>query len=133
MTSEKLIKILGAVDPESEVVLQLGHVDEDDYRDVCAKVQIADGDCLDFLEIDEVFINEDGDRRLSPNLILRQFNYNDIDGTAADFDKEYTKVRNSPTPPDTQNPHGATTASASTPTSFTGSSLANGSAWSARR
>ena len=98
MTTEKLIKILGAVDPESEVGLQLGHIDEDDYRDACAKVQITDGDCLDFLEIDEVFINEDGEGRLSPNLILRQFNYIDLESAAADFDKEYTKVRKQPDP-----------------------------------
>ena len=91
MTSEKLIKILGAVDPESEVGLQLGYVDEDDYRDACAKVQITDGDCLDFLEIEEVFINEDGEGRLSPNLILRQRNYSDLESAAADFGEMYKK------------------------------------------
>ena len=91
MTSEKLIKILGAVDPKSEVGLQLGRVDEEDYRDACAKVQIADGECLDCLRIEEVVIDEDGDGRLSPNLILRQWNYNDLESAATDFGETYKR------------------------------------------
>ena len=94
MIAKKLIKILGAVDPESEVGLQLGYVDDDDYRDACAKAQLADNECLNYLDIDEVFINEDGEGRLSANLMLRSScDFANIVDATSDFDKEYTKVR----------------------------------------
>ncbi len=91
MKAKHLIKILEAVDPESEVGLQIGSDNDQTYRDLCAKVQIADGECLDCLCIEEVVIDEDGDGRLSPNLILRQWNYNDLESAAADFSETYKK------------------------------------------
>lgn len=93
MKAKELIKVLEAVNPESEVGLQIGGYGDagEEYRDVCAKVQIESGECLDFLRIDYAVIHDDEDTWV--NLVLRQNNYNDCDmpDIAKKFDEKYNK------------------------------------------
>lgn len=91
MKAKELIKVLEAVNPESEVGLQIGGYDNagEEYRDMCAKVQIESGECLDYLRIDYAIIHDDDD--VWVNLVLRQNNYNDSDmpDIAKKFDEKY--------------------------------------------
>ena len=91
MKAKELIKVLEAVDPECEVGLQIGgygNAGEED-RDMCAKVQIESGECLDYLRIDYAIIHDDEDTWV--NLILRQNNYNDsgMPNIVKRFDAKY--------------------------------------------
>ena len=91
MKAKELIKVLEAVNPESEVSLQIGGYGDDgeEYRDMCAKVQIESGECLDYLRIDYAIIHDDDDMWVY--LVLRQNNYNvcDMSGIAKKFDEKY--------------------------------------------
>ena len=91
MKAKELIKVLEAVDPECEVGLQIGGYgnDGEEYRDMCAKVQIESGECLDYLRIDYAIIHDD--EATWVNLVLRQNNYNDsgMPNIAKRFDAKY--------------------------------------------
>lgn len=91
MTAKELIKVLEAVNPESEVGLQIGGYGNagEEYRNMCAKVQIESGECLDDLRIDYAIIHDDDDGWL--NLVLRQNNYieSDMPDIAKKFDEKY--------------------------------------------
>lgn len=91
MKAKELIKVLEAVNPEIEVGLQIGGYGDagEEYRDMCAKVQIESGECLDYLRIDHAIIHDDDD--VWVNLVLRQHNYNDRDmpDIAKKFDEKY--------------------------------------------
>ena len=91
MKAKELIKILEAVDPESEIGLQLGGYGREEYRNMCAKVQIEGGELLDFLRIDYAIIHNDDD--VWVNLVLRQDNYNEsgMSEIAKKFDEKYKK------------------------------------------
>ena len=93
MKAKELIKVLGAVDPESEVGLQIGGYGDagEEYRGMCAKVQIEGGECLDYLSIDYAIIHDDDETWV--NLVLRQHNYKDCDMTdiANRFDEKHNK------------------------------------------
>ena len=72
----QLVKILQAADPYKEVFLQLG--EDDKYRDQCAKVEIAHGECLGFLRLDKVKIwQEPNGKDTYFDLILKQDNWPD--------------------------------------------------------
>ena len=90
MKVKELIKVLEAVNPESEVGLQIGGYGDagEEYRDMCAKVQIKSGECLDYLRIDYAVIHDDGDMWV--NLVLRQNNYaeSDMSDIAKQFDEK---------------------------------------------
>lgn len=90
MKAKELIKVLEAVNPESEVGLQIGGYGGagEEYRDMCAKVQIESGECLDYLHIDYAVIHDAGDMWV--NLVLRQSNYaeSDMSDIAKEFDEK---------------------------------------------
>ena len=90
MKAKHLIKILEAVDPESEVGLQIGSDNDQTYRDLCAMAELAGGECLSYLKISEVSIYE-ADDETCVSLTLQQWNYNDLESAAADFGKTYKK------------------------------------------
>lgn len=90
MKTKHLIKILKAVDPESDVNLQIGSDNDQNYRDLCAMAELADGDCLSYLEISEAKILEDEDKT-QVVLTLRQWNCRNLESAAAGFGKMYKK------------------------------------------
>lgn len=90
MKARQLIKILEAVDPESEVSLQIGSDKDQTYRDLCAMAELTDGECLSFLKISEAKIYED-DEKTCVSLTLQQWNYSDLESAAADFGETYKK------------------------------------------
>ena len=95
MKAKALIKVLETVNPESEVGLQIGGYGDvgEEYRDMCAKVQIERGECLDFLCIDYAIIHDDDD--VWVNLVLRQNNYaeSDMPDIAKKFDEKYNSEK----------------------------------------
>ena len=94
MKAKELIKVLEAVGPESEVGLQIGGYGDagEEYRNMCAKVQVDSGECLDYLRIDYAIIHDD-DEDVWVNLVLVQNNYNadDMSGIAKNFDEKYKR------------------------------------------
>lgn len=92
MKAKELIKVLEAANPESEVSLQIGGYGDagEEYRNMCAKVQIESGECLDFLRIDYAIIHDDDD--VWANLVLRQHNY--IDSVMSDIEKGFNEKYN---------------------------------------
>ncbi len=93
MKAKHLIKILEAVDPESEVGLQIGSDNDQTYRDLCAMAELAGGECLSYLKISEASIYEAADKTCV-SLTLQQWNYNDLKSAAAEFDETYKKKEN---------------------------------------
>lgn len=93
MKAKELIKILEAVNPDSEIGLQIGGYGAtgEEYRDLCAKVQVESGDCLNYLCIDHAIVHSDEETWV--NLVLLQHNYNDSDlpGIARKFDEKYNQ------------------------------------------
>lgn len=93
MNASNLIKILQGLDPECVVNFSLG--DNDEYREKCAKVQLTNGECLDYLGIKDVVIGEAPyDNSIWVDIHLEQWNYEDkkLDEWAEKFDEEYKKV-----------------------------------------
>lgn len=90
MKAKHLIKILKAVDPESEVDAQIGGDNDQTYRDLCAMAELTDGECLSFLKISEARIYE-GDEKTCVTLTLQQWNYSNLESAAADFGETYKK------------------------------------------
>ena len=93
MKAKDLIKILESV-PESEVSLQIGGLQEDDYRQQCAKVELASGECLEYLEIEYAMVHPSTHKDGSDayvTLVLRQNNYANLEQVAEEFDKIYKK------------------------------------------
>ena len=91
MKAKDLIKILQGVDPESVVSLSLGR--EQEYRDLCAKAELAIGDCLNFLTIDRVEIYEDSDEpEIWAEIVLKQDNILCLEDNAEKFDEQYKKL-----------------------------------------
>ena len=90
MKTKHLIKILEAVDPESDVGLQIGGNDDQAYRDLCAMAELAGGECLSYLEISEARIYE-ADDKTCVSLTLQQWNYGDLESAAADFSATYKR------------------------------------------
>lgn len=91
MKAKDLIKILQAVDPDSKVTMMLGDVHDDEYRIMCSKVQLASGECLDFLAVKSVCIYEDSGTYA--DIVLKQDNYSDenLERIANDFDNYLLK------------------------------------------
>ena len=87
MKSKDLIRILQIVDPESCVTFTLGKNEE--YREKCAKAQLADGGCLDNLVID--YVNIYTDEEIWSDIVLKQENLIYFDESAQKFDKIYLK------------------------------------------
>jgi len=90
MKAKHLIKILEAVDPESDVNLQIGSDNDQSYRDLCAMAELADGDCLSYLEISEARILE-GEDEIQVVFTLGQYNYRNLANAAATFGKMYKR------------------------------------------
>jgi len=90
MKAKHLIKILEAVDPESEVGLQIGSDNDQTYRDLCAMAELAGGECLSYLQISEARIYE-ADDKTCVSLTLHQWNYCNLESAATDFGETYKK------------------------------------------
>ena len=96
MTAKELIGILSVVDPDSEVRMTLGR--NESYREVCAKAELATGECLDFLVIDRVCISkpeydgsDEDDYPLWADITLKQDNLIELEECAGYFDEMYQK------------------------------------------
>lgn len=90
MKAKHLIKIMEAVDPESEVGAQIGSDNDQTYRDLCAMAELTCGECLSFLEVSEARIRED-DGKTQVTLTLKQWNYSDLESAAVDFGETYKR------------------------------------------
>lgn len=90
MKAKDLIRVLQGLDPESTISLSLGR--DGEYRDKCAKAELAVGGCLDFLDFDriEIYPNGGGDEMYA-DIVLKQNNLCYLDEEAAKFDKMYSK------------------------------------------
>ena len=93
MKAKDLIKILEAA-PEAEVDLQIGGYREKEYREMCAKLELLDGECLNFLNVEYAIVhpatNYQGTGAMI-SLVLRQTNYNNPVSAAEEFDNMYQK------------------------------------------
>ena len=95
MKVKDLIKILNSVNPDSEIGLTLGTDGDYEYRKDCAKAELVSGQCLNFLVIDKVVINDDNKDGydLWADIVLKQDNIIDLNDFVRDFDKIYTDTR----------------------------------------
>lgn len=90
MKAKDLIRVLQGLDPESTITLSLGR--DDDYREQCAKAELATEECLCYLDVDKIEIYpEDGGKDMWADIVLRQSNFGFLDKEAAKFDKMYSK------------------------------------------
>jgi hypothetical protein len=83
-----LIKVLQGLNPESSVTLSLGR--DDEYRTLCAKAELAYGECLGFLTVDriEIYPNACGPD-LYADIVLEQDNIRYLDEAAKEFDEKF--------------------------------------------
>ena len=89
-----LIKVLQSVDPESELFLEVGY--DKEYREKCAKAELAEGECLNYFYINQINIREKyRDLRLTPyaTAILYQTKV-DLAEKVKVFDEMYSKNKN---------------------------------------
>jgi len=92
MKAKDLMKILNSVNPDSEVGLSLGADGEYEYRKACAKAELVSSECLCYLAIDKVVINDTKeDYGLWADIVLKQDNITDMESYVKDFDKLYPK------------------------------------------
>lgn len=89
MLVKDLIKTLQILDPEALVGLQIGRSQE--YREMCAKAELAGANVLDVLIVDMVEIHDEGEDGLWLNIILKQANISYLPEIAEEFDKMYKK------------------------------------------
>ena len=78
MKVKELIKILELCDPDSPVFVNVGTEGDAEYRRKCAKVELAGGECLEFMDIKDVNISEEKDNDtefLSLTINAKQSNY----------------------------------------------------------
>lgn len=93
MKAKDLIKILEAA-PEAEVDLQIGGYREEEYRETCAKLELLDGECLNFLDVDYAIVHPDKYKEGTVafiSLVLRQTNYSNLEAAAEEFDNMFQK------------------------------------------
>ena len=92
MKAKELIKVLSAADPDTEVYFQIGDLLNWKYREMCAKAELAENNCLECLRADSVKIamSEDSDDgELYVDVILKQYNYEDMGYIVEEFNKMY--------------------------------------------
>ena len=90
MKAKDLIRVLQGLDPESTITLSLGR--DDEYREKCAKAELAEGECLGFLAVDKIEVYpENGGEDMWADIVLEQNNLGLLDEEAAKFDKMYSK------------------------------------------
>lgn len=90
MKAKDLIRVLQGLDPESSISLSLGRNDE--YREQCAKAELAKGECLGYLDVDKIEIYPgNGSEDMWADIVLEQSNLGFLDEEAAKFDKMYSK------------------------------------------
>lgn len=93
MKAKELFKILNVVDPESEVIVQVGKNDE--YRELCAKAELVTGECLGVLTVESVeILGAEGGSEMFATLFLEQNNVDNLRDTAEEFDRLYLKRDN---------------------------------------
>ena len=95
MTNKELIGILQALPPEGVPCFSLGRSGDlgNEYRRLCAKAELINGECLDFLEIDRVEIMDDfGGSGIWADIHLAQNNLSDLESFEKKFDEQYKKV-----------------------------------------
>ena len=95
MKVKTLIKLLELCDPEQIVLVNLGSEEDAEYRRKCAKAELAHGDCLNYMKIDDVVMykNEDDeeDDTLCMMINLEQTNYLDeaFGNALKEFEEKY--------------------------------------------
>ena len=95
MTNKELIGILQALPPDDTPSFSLGRCDEagHKYRKLCAKAELIEGECLNFLAIDRIEIIEDpDDSSIWADIHLIQENLSGLESLGKEFDKQYKKV-----------------------------------------
>lgn len=95
MTNKELIGILQALPPDGIPCFSLGRCGDlgDEYRKLCAKAELIEGECLDYLAIDRVEIMDDsGDSGIWADIHLAQNNLSDLKSFEKKFDEQYKKV-----------------------------------------
>ena len=78
MKVKNLIKLLELCDPEQGVLVNLGAEGDAEYRRDCAKVELASGECLNYMKIEDAVIykeNEDDHEILCLIINAEQANY----------------------------------------------------------
>ena len=96
MKAKELIRILEAVDPESEVMASISG-DAESLKS-CAKAELVTGECLGDFTIDRVCISkpeydgsDEDDYPLWADITLKQDNLIDLEECAGYFDEMYQK------------------------------------------
>ena len=95
MTNKELIGILQALPPDGKSCFSLGRCSEegDEYRKLCAKAELINGECLDFLAIDSVEIMDSLDGfGIWAYIHLSQENLSDLESFGKKFDEQYKKI-----------------------------------------
>lgn len=92
MKAKDLIRILQGLEPDTNVIFGVGRYPE--YRQLCAKAELAAGDCLEYLVADKVEIYvEDGEDEEMCKIILAQGNYTDLASAAEEYDEQIKKTQ----------------------------------------
>lgn len=90
MKAKELIKVLQAVDPESDVLAAVGM--NSIYREMYAKAELVTKECLSVLRVDSIeILGEEGGCEMSATLNLMQVNVDNLCETAELFDRLYQR------------------------------------------
>lgn len=89
MKVKYLTKLLEGLDPEIDVTFQVGR--DDAYREKCAKVELVDGECLEYLDVDRLVVYpEDNEGNPSfADITLEEYNHFNLNKKAAEFNIIY--------------------------------------------
>ena len=93
MKAADLIKALQAVDPESEVRFCVGDRRDDDYRDMCAKVELIHGNCLEKLSVALVEIEPKDKPSAHIVLLADGFNGYNFLSYVNEFNQQFPELR----------------------------------------
>lgn len=85
-----LIKVLQGLNPDRNISFSLGRSNE--YREKCAKAELACGECLGWLAVDgiEIYSVEKGSEMMA-DIVLKQYSLGSLNEMADKFDKQYLK------------------------------------------
>lgn len=91
MKAKDLIRILQGLEPDATVLFEVGRYEE--YRKLCAKAELAKGDCLTCFDVDkvEIFVNGGEDDGELCNIILDQCCFMDLNAAAKEYDEQIEK------------------------------------------
>jgi len=92
MKAKELANIFQAIDPETEVTVQFKN---NEQADMHAKAEVLEGECLNFLQVDEVRIGSYENGKMWADIIVGDFNWTQEQLIEArdKFDEKYPELK----------------------------------------